>query len=727
MKTKITFFAVLTVTLVAALIIGCNVLSDDTSLIVGQKEQQDEQSGSDGLVKVRFNIGNSKSNARTVLPDLDKYNGTDPSVFEFFLLKVFNYNTHAPIDISLTPFDGYFEYDTFEDEELTGLANGRYVFLVVACDSDGGTMGTDPIHYLAWGTDDVTISGTDVEVTIELKEIVGNIPSDYGNYNGTGTFAWYPKVGAYTTALLTFAPINDQTNLIIDEKDLKSNSGANNDGSDDTIPSGYYVMILELGNGDNYQTVFVREIVHIYSGFTSTYAPAAGDLPTLRSKLHTVTFNYTTDGAAGTRPLSQTISHGGTFGTVLSTSSNATPGNINDSTNYYFDGWYYNYDNITFTNLLVATDLVLKPTTLYAKWTEKDDPIADDFDVTGSMSQKDDNISAISIAPIAGKSDGTVTVKYNGSSTTPTTAGSYVITFDVAASTKWREASGLVTGQTLVIDLVPTPTIANYTIGNNTQTEDNTGAVTISPIGNAGGVSNIQYTGTGITNYPTSGTRPTGVGTYNVSFNTAAVSGTWKATTLSFTLTITEVPVPTLSNYTIENNEWTVGKPKTITITPKGNAGVASNIQYSGSSTLPTTIGIYNLTFDTTAVIGSWKATTLTFTLTIKEAKKFDISLVYSNLPEEPTFVNNSQYYESSGDLDIEIVISNDYDYDSIDSWYVDFINSAQSVTDGNKLKLSVNAKTTLGWSVPGNFEITIWVYVDDVPYDAKYLFKPIP
>ena len=92
-------------------------------------------------------------------------------------------------------------------------------------------------------------------------------------------------------------------------------------------------------------------------------------------------------------------------------------------------------------------------------------PVADDFDVT-NLTQLEGSVTAVTITAKEGKSSGAVTIYYEGtggttytkSETLPTTAGTYAVTFDVAAATGWNSATGLDAG-TLVISAAYTLTL----------------------------------------------------------------------------------------------------------------------------------------------------------------------------------------------------------------------------------------------------------------------------
>jgi hypothetical protein len=77
-------------------------------------------------------------------------------------------------------------------------------------------------------------------------------------------------------------------------------------------------------------------------------------------------------------------------------------------------------------------------------------PAETDF-VIGSLSQKKDNITAVTITPKQGKSTGEITTYYNDVTTLPTQSGTYFVTFDVEEEKSWKAAYSLSAG-TLVIN-----------------------------------------------------------------------------------------------------------------------------------------------------------------------------------------------------------------------------------------------------------------------------------
>jgi hypothetical protein len=96
-------------------------------------------------------------------------------------------------------------------------------------------------------------------------------------------------------------------------------------------------------------------------------------------------------------------------------------------------------------------------------------PTDADFTIGGTGTfTYDGNPKTVTVTPKEDKSNGTITVKYNGSTTAPSAAGEYTVTFDVAEGTNYNAANGFPAG-TLTI------TIANFTIAPTlTLTADNT-------------------------------------------------------------------------------------------------------------------------------------------------------------------------------------------------------------------------------------------------------------
>ena len=238
-------------------------------------------------------------------------------------------------------------------------------------------------------------------------------------------------------------------------------------------------------------------------------------------------------------------------------------------------------------------------------------PVATDYEI-GNLTQTAGSVTAVTITPKTGKSSGARTIYYNGSTTLPTTAGTYIVTFDVAAASGFNATTGLNAG-TLTISNA-TPTIADYEFGNLTQIAGNVTAVTVTPkIGKSSGARTIYYEGTGGTTYTKSTTLPTAVGTYAVIFDVAAVTN-WNAITglrgENLVIGSPDNQTPAAGDYEISGTGTFTydGSARTVTVKAKsGKSTGAVTVEYNNSTTVPTAAGTYTVTFDVAAVSG-WNA-----------------------------------------------------------------------------------------------------------------------
>jgi formylglycine-generating enzyme len=169
-------------------------------------------------------------------------------------------------------------------------------------------------------------------------------------------------------------------------------------------------------------------------------------------------------------------------------------------------------------------------------------PTAEDFNISGLTQYYDGSPKVVTITPKQGKSDGVITVKYNGSTTAPSAVGTYTVTFDVVAAANFNAKSGLSAG-TLTIEKA-TPTAEDFEISGLTQEYDGSPKrVSITPKeGKSTGTITVYYEGNGSTIYTKSTTAPSAVGTYTVTFDIAAVTGYNSASGLyAGTLTIIKI------------------------------------------------------------------------------------------------------------------------------------------------------------------------------------------
>jgi len=226
-------------------------------------------------------------------------------------------------------------------------------------------------------------------------------------------------------------------------------------------------------------------------------------------------------------------------------------------------------------------------------------PSAADFNISGTGTfTYDGNSKTVTITPKEGKSNGVRTIKYNSSTTAPSAAGTYNVTFDVMQEGDFDAATGLSAG-TLTIENA-TPTAADYTIGGTgTFTYDgNSKSVTVTPkTGKSTGSRTVKYNG--------STTAPSATGTYTVTFDVAAAANFNAANGLSAgTLTI-ENATPIASDFNIHGTGsfYYDGNSKIVTITPKaGKSNGSITVKYNGGTTAPSAGGTYTVTFDVAAV-----------------------------------------------------------------------------------------------------------------------------
>jgi len=295
MKTKKILFTVLTIALVTAFIIGCiTPLEESTKSDTKGKVQ----SAPGEKTKVRLNIGEVKG--RTLTPAVSSLGLSD---FDGFKLEVYDIANNCPvtIDPADTPFDDVFSYSDLlsgDGLEVHLVPDMEYIFTILAY------IGSET-NPAAWGTDRQTIDEVSNDtINIVLHEIF----LDVGDYTYTGKFTWALTLGTgETISVFTLVPFSGvgTTHTL----------ATNTTGTESGIKPGKYIMTLGIQKTD-YQTEYVRELVYIYSGFT-TDTSAIVSLPTLRKNTFQVTLNYGDDaqGAGETRPSGTKV----VFGNVIST------------------------------------------------------------------------------------------------------------------------------------------------------------------------------------------------------------------------------------------------------------------------------------------------------------------------------------------------------------------------------------------------------------------------
>ncbi len=190
-------------------------------------------------------------------------------------------------------------------------------------------------------------------------------------------------------------------------------------------------------------------------------------------------------------------------------------------------------------------------------------------------------------ATISGSVAGTPTnIKYNGSSTLPTNAGTYAITADFTPTdaTNYNSLTGASAGNFIINKITPVLSILNSPITFNNNPSS---AVVSSNV--SGNIIQTYYNG--------SSTAPTNAGTYSITadFVPTDVTNYNSLTGSSAGSFVIAKVTPTLS---VTNSPLTYnGAVQTATIS-SSISGTTSNIKYNGSSTAPTNAGTYSITAD---------------------------------------------------------------------------------------------------------------------------------
>jgi len=262
-------------------------------------------------------------------------------------------------------------------------------------------------------------------------------------------------------------------------------------------------------------------------------------------------------------------------------------------------------------------------------------PTKDDFNISGLSAVIGGTIKVI-ITPKSGKSQGTITTYYEGidltynkSTTAPSVAGTYAVTFDVTASGIYEAAYGLEAGTLTIQSQVlnpETPEANDFIVTGLTATyngEPKEVSIVAKPDKSQGGIT-VKYNG--------NTTPPTNVGTYAVTFDVAEAFG-FNATTSSLSAgdLVISPAIPVAADFNITGVPTTainIGDTFTLSITPKdGKSQGTVTIWYTGTSgtsynkseTKPAAAGTYAVTFDVAAATNYTEVTGLsagTFTIT---------------------------------------------------------------------------------------------------------------
>lgn len=194
-------------------------------------------------------------------------------------------------------------------------------------------------------------------------------------------------------------------------------------------------------------------------------------------------------------------------------------------------------------------------------------------------------------AAVSGSVAGVVSdIKYDGSSTVPTAAGTYAVTADFTPTdtTNYASLDDASAGSFVINQAAPVLSVTNSPVTYNglQQAAEVSGSV-------AGVVSDIKYEG--------SSTVPTSAGTYAVTADftptdTTNYASLDNASAGNFVIN-QATPVLSVTNSPVTYN----GSPQAAAVSGSVD-GVVSDIKYNGSSTVPTDAGTYAVTGDFTPI-----------------------------------------------------------------------------------------------------------------------------
>jgi len=196
---------------------------------------------------------------------------------------------------------------------------------------------------------------------------------------------------------------------------------------------------------------------------------------------------------------------------------------------------------------------------------------------------------AAQAATVSGSVAGVISnVKYNGSGTVPTNAGTYAVTADFAPTdtTNYKSLTGASAGNFIINQATPTLSVTNSPVTYNGAAQ----AATVS--GSVPGVvSNVKYNG--------SGTVPTNANTYAVTadFTPTDTTNYKSLTGASAGNFVIDKATPTLS---VTNSPVTYNGAAQAATVSGSVPGVVSNVKYNGSGTVPTNAATYAVTADFT-------------------------------------------------------------------------------------------------------------------------------
>jgi len=465
-----------------------------------------------------------------------------------------------------------------------------------------------------------------------------NGATSVGNNAGSGAItAKFPvtaPTGIHSVSISIDAPVKNETPSITAETSGSVESGINfSIGTVSWLPPGtslflggtVYTAVVTLTANSGY--TFTGLTSASINGQNAAVSNNTGSAVTLSHTFPATNIKTVSDITVKTQPTKLVYTHGDTLdlaGLVVTmtyddtTAEDVTAERLADKniTTIPVDGdnlIYLTHNghpvNIKYGSLTCNTDnLTVKRAT----------PTADDFYINGTGSfTYDGSTRAITVTHKEGKTNGSINVKYNGSTTAPSNAGTYTVTFDVVAAGDYDTVSGLSAG-TLTIEKAA-PIADDFIVSGigSFYYDGSPKIVTITPkLGKSDGVIKVYYEGTGSTTYTKGTTAPSAVGTYTVTFDVASATNFNAAYGfLVGHLTIIENATPTVDDFDINGIGpfYYDGSPKTVTIEAKNDKSTGTvKVYYEGTGsttytknmTAPLAIGTYTVTFDVAATTG---------------------------------------------------------------------------------------------------------------------------
>jgi len=333
------------------------------------------------------------------------------------------------------------------------------------------------------------------------------------------------------------------------------------------------------------------------------------------------------------------------------------------------------------------------------------EPVIDDFIISGIEEYPyDGSAKTVTVTADTDKTTGmgSITVKYNNSTTVPSNAGAYPITFCVEKNTNYTAV--ILNAGTLIINKV-TPIVSDYNIsgvGTFTYNGSVRDVTVTAKSGKSSGAITVKYNN--------NTTAPFNAGVYPITFNVAEDTN-WNTASLSIgTLTINKA-TPIVGDYNINGTGTFTynGSVKNVTVTVKsGKSPGDITVKYNGNETAPTA-GTYTVTFDVNADT-NWNTATLNAgTLIIN-------NITLTSVAELGTMLSHSgniNTVESAYDVKLNVSENDLYDIAPVlKANYKKYVNLDLSGNTYDHIGGFQNCSSLTGVTIPSSVtEITVYAF----------------